>query len=229
MASRLCEELRLRITTLAQRQLAAWSGIIGSMLFVMTFMLEGWLRPGYEPLSMYVSALSLGPLGWIQIANFLVFGALLLVFARGVAVEFQTGKASRSGSILLTIIAVCYFFSGPFVMDPVNIARSQMTLHGTLHGIFGGIVFSLMPVCCFVFLRRFHEDPNWQFLQGWTLALGTISALGVILLTIATKLPDTQNIFSPWLGIIQRTAIIPFMIWIFIFAWALLLRRSKTE
>ena len=101
-----------------------------------------------------------------------------------------------------------------------------MTIHGTLHGIFGGIVFSLMPISCFVFLRRFREDLKWQFLQWWTLALGTISAVGVILLTVATKLPDTQNIFTAWLGLIQRTAIVPFMIWLFVFASGLY-KQSK--
>ena len=58
-----------------QRQLA-WAGIIGPALFVGIFMLEGWVRPGYEPLKMYVSALSLGSRGWIQIVNFVGFGFL---------------------------------------------------------------------------------------------------------------------------------------------------------
>ena len=83
-----------------------------------------------------------------------------------------------------------------------------------------------MPISCFVFLRRFREDPKWQFLQWPTLALGTISAVGVILLSVATKLPNTQNVFNEWLGLIQRTAIVPFMIWLFIFELGLL-KQSK--
>ncbi len=207
--------------TMSQRRLAVWAGIIGPALFVAVFTIEGWLRPGYEPLKAYVSALSLGPRGWIQMVNFVVFGALLLVFTRGVAAEFQTGKASRGGLILLTIIAACYLLSGPFVMDPTGTPLNQASVHGTLHGIFGAIVFLLMPISCFVFLRRFRVDPKWQSLQWWTLALGTISAAGVVLLTISTKLPDLQNVFIDWLGLIQRTAIVPFMVWIFIFALAL--------
>jgi hypothetical protein len=213
-------------TIMNQRQISAWAGMIGTTLFVMIFTLEGWYRPGYKPLEMFVSALSLGSRGWIQILNFIIFGALLFVFSRGVAAEFPNGKASRGGLIILTTIAICYFLSGPFVMDPANTPRNQMTFHGTMHGLFGGIVFTLMPISCFVFLRRFREDLKWQFLQWWTLGLGLISALGVVLLTIATKSPDTQNVFSDWFGLIQRTAIVPFMIWIFIFALGLL-KRSK--
>ena len=77
---------------------------------------------------MFVSALSLGPRGWIQILNFIIFGALLFVFSRGVAAEFPNGKASRGGLVILTTIAICYFLSGSFVMDPANTPRNQMTL-----------------------------------------------------------------------------------------------------
>jgi len=79
-----------------KHELAAWAGIIGPALFVAVFIMEGWLRPGYDPLSMAVSELSLGERGWIQVASFLVTGALFLVFARGVADEFKEGTASKA-------------------------------------------------------------------------------------------------------------------------------------
>ena len=208
----------MKKTVLFQHPLTTWAGIIGPALFVTVFTLEGLLRPGYNPLSTFVSALSLGPRGWTQMANFLIFGLLLFLFTRGIAAGFPSGKASRGGLILLTIISVCYFLSGPFVMDPTGTPLTQSTVHGTLHGIFGAIVFTLMPISIFVYLRRFRLESKWQPLQGWTIALGTLSALGVVLLTISTKFPSLQNAFLPWLGLIQRTAIVPFMLWLFLFA-----------
>jgi hypothetical protein len=56
--------------------------MIGPTLFVVMFTLEGWLRPGYEPLGMFISELALGPRGWIQVSNLMLFGALLRVCAR---------------------------------------------------------------------------------------------------------------------------------------------------
>jgi hypothetical protein len=205
-----------------QRRLAAWAGVIGPLLFVGVFTLEGWLRPGYNPLATYVSDLSIGPRGWIQIANFLVFGILMLIFTRAAAAEFPDGKASKGGVILLTIIAACYLASGPFVTDPIGTPLDQASVHGTIHGIFGAVVFMLMPISIFVFLRRFHADPRWQFLQGWTLVFGTISALGLILLTLATKSPAIQGVFRDWFGLIQRTAIVPFQLWLAVFALGML-------
>jgi hypothetical protein len=214
--------------TMRQRRTAAWAGMIAPALFVAVFTIEGGLRPGYAWLGTYVSALSLGPRGWIQVANFLVFGVLFFWFTRGVAAEFPTGKASRGGLVLLTIIAVCYFISGPFVMDPTGTPLNQVTLHGTIHGLAGAVVFILMPISCFVYLRRFRTDPKWQSLQWWTLVLGTISAAGCILLTLFTKFPALQNMLSDWLGLIQRTAIVPFMLWAFIFALGLLRRTPQS-
>jgi hypothetical protein len=208
-------------------QLAAWAGMIGPALFVSVFLLEGWLRPGYNPLAEYVSALSLSGRGWVQIVNFVVFGALLFGFTRAVAAEFPNGKASRWGLILLTIISVCYFFSGPFVMDPTGTPLAEATFHGTLHGILGAIVFLLMPITIFVFLRRFRSDPKWKFLQGWTLGLGILCAAVDIYFSIVSKVPILLTSQNSWVGLIQRGVIVPFMIWVFVFALGMI--RSNTE
>jgi uncharacterized protein DUF998 len=148
-----------------RRQLAAWAGMIGPALFAAIFTIEGWLRPDYESLGMFVSELALGARGWIQVVNFIVFGVLFLVFTHGVAAAFPDGKASRVGPILPTIIGISFLASGPFVMDPVTISQDQMSWHGKLHmNLFGALVFSMSPVSCFVFLRRFREDPKWRSL-----------------------------------------------------------------
>ena len=102
-------------------------------------------------------------------------------------------------------------------MDPTGTPLNQVTVHGTIHGLAGGIIFTLMPICCFVFLRRFRVDPNWQPLQWWTLVLGMIVAAAVIMLTITSKPPAVEIIFKDWLGLIQRTIIVPFMLWTFLF------------
>ncbi|HEX9028756.1 MAG TPA: DUF998 domain-containing protein [Anaerolineales bacterium] len=208
-------------TRIHQQSLLASAGMAGSALFVAVFLLEGWLRPGYNPMEMFISALSLGPRGWIQVANFMVLGVLLALFTWGVAMEFRNGKASRGGVILLAILAFLFTISGPFVMDPAGTPQSQASLHGTIHGLAGGIVFLLMPITIFVFLRRFRVDPSWQSLRGWTLILGIIEAAAVLVFTITNKSPDLQTAVAGWNGLIQRTALIPFMVWLFIFALGL--------
>jgi hypothetical protein len=209
------------MNTTNRRAIAGWAGMIGSALFVTVFTLEGWLRPGYDPRSTFISELSIGPRGWVQILNFIILGTLFLVFTWGVAAEFREGKASKAGPILLAIIGFSFLVSGPLVTDVAATPRDQMSLHGILHGIFGALVFSLAPISCFVFWRRFRQDPNWQHLKGWTLAAGIITTAAVILLSASTKTQVIPNVFTPWNVLIQRMVIIPYLIWIFSFAFAL--------
>ncbi len=209
-------------TSIQRRQLGAWAGMLGSALFVLVFTIEGGLRPGYNPLEMYISALSLGPRGWVQMANFILLGLLLALFTWGVAQAFPTGKASRGGVILLAVLAGLFFISGPFVMDPAGTPQDQMSPHGLVHGLAGGIVFLLMPIVIFVFLRRFRADPAWQDLRAWSLALGIIEALDVLVFTIVSKSPALVAASAPWIGLIQRAALVPFMLWLFGFAFMML-------
>jgi hypothetical protein len=208
------------------RKLSAWAGILAPAIFVGVFTVEGILRSGYDPLKMYISALSLGNRGWIQISNFLILGFLLFIFTLGLSKEFQTGKASRWGIITLYVISALFFISGPFVMDPTETPADQMSVHGLIHGLSGGIVFTIMPIIIFIFLRRFASDANWQSFRWWTLILGIIEALGVVVFSYVSKIPVEQNAYINYFGLFQRIALIPFMVWVFLFGIEML-RRQK--
>jgi len=203
---------------------ACWAGMVGPVLFVATFTIEGLLRPGYEARWMFVSELSLGPRGWIQMTNFVVLGILFLVFTRRVAEEFRKGRASKAGPILLAIIGVSFFASGFFNMDPVSGARfapppDQLSWHAVLHGFFGNLVFSLAPVTCFVFAWRFGHEHGLRRLAWWTLAAGMTILGAVASMAVGPAHPPAApNIFNDWLGAVQRTALVVFLAWVFVFA-----------
>jgi hypothetical protein len=156
-----------------RRPLGATAGIIGPVLFVTVFTVEGWLRPGYDWRSMYVSELALGPRGWVQIANFALYGVLQLVFASGMAAEFPNGTASRAGPLVLRLIGVGLIGAGVFVMDPLSTPIASMSLSGWLHGLGGRLVFYGWPASCFIFVRRFREEPAWRSLAPWTVRTST--------------------------------------------------------
>ncbi len=205
-----------------------WVGIVAPVLFVAIFSMEGNIRPGYDPRSMYISALSLGPRGWIQMANFLLLGTLLGVFTWVMALGFWSEKPSRLGVILLGILSVLFFISGPFVMDPAGTSLEDSTVHGIIHGLAGGIVFLLMPVTIFAFLRLIRKDPQLHAIYGWSLVIGIVEAAAVLGFTIISKAPSLLDEFAGWMGLIQRSALVPFMVWLFIFALSLS-ARDKTR
>ena len=94
------------------------------------------------------------------------------------------------------------------------------------HGLSGGIVFTIMPIIIFIFLRRFVSDANWQSFRWWTLILGIIEAFGVVVFTYVSKIPLEQNAYINYFGLFQRIALIPFMVWVFLFGIEML-RRQK--
>jgi hypothetical membrane protein len=221
--------MEIRNTTPDIRKIAALAGMIAPVLFVAVFTIEGWLRPAYSPLTMYVSELSLGPHGWVQITNFILTGFLLLLFAIGVRAEFKEDAASRLGPMLLIVSALSLLLSGPFVMDPSYIPRDHWTWHGTLHQLIGALgFFTMAPVIGFIFWRRFREEKQWQSLSLWTMAAILVIVVAIILLRMVPIPPDAPNIFTPYAGLIQRTALISYMAWIFIFALHLYCLRKRT-
>jgi hypothetical protein len=208
------------------RKFSAWAGILAPIIFVGVFTIEGILRSGYDPMSMYISALSLGDRGWIQIANFLLLGLLLFVFTFGLSKEFRSAKVSRAGIITLYVISGLFLISGLFVMDPAETPTDQLSVSGSIHGIAGGFVFLLMPIIMFIFLRRFSSDSKWQSFRWWTLTLVVIEAFVVIAFIYISEAPEQPNAYANLLGLFQRIALIPFMIWVLFFGIVMLQKQE---
>ena len=59
------------------------AGIVGGLAFTGVYLAEGATRAGYRALAQPISALSLGPGGWVQQLNFIVFGVLVCASAAG--------------------------------------------------------------------------------------------------------------------------------------------------
>ena len=205
------------------KKLTPLLGTVGPVLFTISFTTNGLLRSDYDPKHNYVSELSIGPHGWIQIVSFMFLGLCLLGFAAGIFKTIQDGKASRAGPILLSIIALCYFVSGPLVTDPSAMFDNQQSLQGFLHGIFGALVFALSPVCAFVYWLRFRIDPKWKHLQNWTLIAVIMMLATVVLMKIAQPQASPLNM---WAGIIQRCSLLSFYAWVFTFALGLKAERA---
>lgn len=183
------------------------------VLFVAVFTIDGWLRPGYHPVSMFVSELSLGAGGWVQIANFLVTGALLVLFGRGLAAWLRSGPAATAGPVLLQVSGASLVVSAPFRTDP-SAMFDQVSVHGTVHGIAGAVFFSLAPVTCLVFYRRLRMDPALRALAPWTLAAAVALVAGIALL----KMSQMPGDLFAYKGLTQRAILIVYMAWLFALA-----------
>ena len=61
------------------------AGIIAGPFFVIVALLQAFTREGFDLIRHPASLLSLGDLGWIQIANFVITGLFFIACAIGLA------------------------------------------------------------------------------------------------------------------------------------------------
>jgi hypothetical membrane protein len=109
-------------------RLAALAGMVGPVLFVLVFTVDGFLYPAYSPLDRTISYLgATGPSAWIQNANFVVFGVLLLIFGSGFYAQmrqiFKSMRMLKVSTIFLSLTGVGFLMSGLFTTE------SSLLLH----------------------------------------------------------------------------------------------------
>lgn len=202
--------------------------MIGAVLFVVVFLIEGATRPYYSAWHNFVSQLSLSDQGWEQVANFIVFGVLCVGFAFGVRRALASGKGAVGGPVALAIMGVGLIMAGIFPTGPAlgypNVPEAFTATHpsGIVHGLAGLMTFVSLTVACFILARRFSGDSAWK---GWGLYSALTGAVVVVffvasnvtsVLDMSGVMPDAPN------GVLQRVAIIAGWTWIALLAARLL-------
>ena len=95
-------------------------GLVAGPLFIGSILIQGKTLHDYSSLRHPVSSLSLGPRGWMQIANFAVTGGLSLGFVVGLSHTLCTQIRTRVGPVLLGGAAIGILGAAAFPTDPVS-------------------------------------------------------------------------------------------------------------
>jgi hypothetical protein len=183
-------------------------GVVGAVLFVVTFIVDGATRPGYRASYLPVSALALGARGWVQTSNFEITGLLMVTAALGArdALQIVLGPA------LLGIFGVSLVASGLFPMDPMR-GFPPGTSPGTptitsrrhkLHDLFGFLVVSSLPAACIAFGFALPEG-------GWVIYSFATAAALIVLFVVFGAAWDRDSAST---GFVQRLMIVTGWSWI---------------
>lgn len=153
-------------------------GVVAGPIYIALGLGQALTRDGFDMRRHALSLLSNGDLGWIQIANFLVSGALVLAGAIGVRRLLHPGRGGTWGPILLCGWAVGLIGAGIFVADPgggfppgTPEEFTGMSRAGMLHFVFGAVGFYSLIAACFVFARRFAALGRWAW-AGYSVFTG---------------------------------------------------------
>jgi hypothetical protein len=157
--------------------------IAAGPVFLLIFAMEVMGRPEFHFSHTEPSLLSLGPWGWIQIANSVFAGLLTVGGAVGVRRVLRSVKGGFAGPLLLGVFGVCQAGGGVFVVDPVH-SHASMTFHGKMHILFGMTGFMALMASCFVFGYMFfsRKQKAWGVfcvLTGFLFLAGFLSAASI--------------------------------------------------
>ena len=143
------------------------AGTVGGLVFTGAYLAEGATRAGYRALAQPISALSLGPGGWVQQLNFIVFGLLVCASAAGWRAALAPGRGAVAFPALRVIAGVGLLMDGLFAQDPSGgyppgVPVGASTVHGQLHTLFAMITITALAAGCFVLAARFAAEPAWR-------------------------------------------------------------------
>jgi hypothetical protein len=143
-------------------------GAVAGPLFSVVAVAEAVTRTGFDIVRNPISQLSDGSLGWIQIANFVVYGALTVAGSRGLAYALAGTPGGRWGPRLVGIGGIAILIGGCFRLDPGNgfppgAAAGQpktMSWHSYVHLAGGGIGFIALIAACFVIGHHYARSSH---------------------------------------------------------------------
>jgi Protein of unknown function (DUF998) len=138
-------------------------GVISAPIYLAVWLIQAATRTGFDLRRHPASILENGRLGWIQTANFVLAGAMVLAGAGGLR---RAQRAERSGlwtARLIALFGVGMVGAGIFRADPAygfppGTATGKavaVTWHGNLHLLLGSAGFLALIVATFVEASRF--------------------------------------------------------------------------
>jgi hypothetical membrane protein len=148
-------------------------GVLAGPVYVTTSVVQALAHDGFDLTRHAWSELAAGPQGWIQMANLILSGAMVIVFAIGL----HRSGPSRWAPRLITVYGLGLVASGLLVADPAAgypvgaPTPAVPTWHGIGHFVAGGIGFPALVIAPFVLARCFARSGArplawWSRLTG---------------------------------------------------------------
>ena len=160
-------------------------------------------RPGFDIRRHAISTLSLGDLGWVQIANFAVTGALAIACAAGMRSALRGGRGATWTPILVGTFGLALVLGAIFHPDPglgfppgaPTTMPTSMSGHATIHMVAFAGAFASVVAACFVLRRRFARAG----LGRWAAYCVVTGVVTPVLVVMGSSIPS-------WVGVIFAIA-----------------------
>ncbi|MGW7438026.1 DUF998 domain-containing protein [Streptomyces sp. NPDC054849] len=164
----------------ATRALLA-GGLVAGPVFLGAGAAQGFAREGFDFTRNAISQLALGGLGWIQVANFLLTGALVIAGAFGMGRALHGVPGGAWAARLVGVFGVSFLAAAAFPADagagfPAGTPdATSLSTHGAVH-MLGGMLGYLALCAAFLVLARSLGSLGHR---GWAVA-SRVAPVGVL-------------------------------------------------
>ncbi|MEO9222972.1 MAG: DUF998 domain-containing protein [Mycobacteriaceae bacterium] len=179
-------------------------GVLAGPFYIVVSLAQSLAHQGFDLTRHDWSLLATGPQGWIQMANLVITGIMVIAFAIGASRSMPSVWAPR----LVVLYGVGLVGAGLLVADPRggypvgSPAATQLSLHGAGHMIAGMIGFAGLILATFVVARRLaiEDEPRaaWATRAVGLCFLAGISGVASGSSTPAITLTFTAAVLAVW-------------------------------
>ena len=169
------------------RALLPW-GVLAGPFYLIVGVSQGLLREGFDFSRHPLSVLANGPFGWVQTANFVITGAMVIAAAIGIGRALA--PKSRGLTFFLVGYGLCMIAASVFPADPVDGfpvgtpvgPPTSISTRGLLHFVAGGLAFLSLAISCFCafFSLRRHKLQGLAWISlaaGFAIIAGFFSGV----------------------------------------------------
>ena len=185
------------------------AGILAGPFFIVLSLVQAFTREGFDWVRHPASLLSLGDLGWIQIACFVLTGLLYIAGGIGLGRVLTEGIGRTWVKRLFVSVGIAMIMGGVFVADPglgfppgtPEGVPQEMSGHAAIHGFAPILGFFSLVGAFLVLARRFGSQNR----RPWMWTTIVIATTTLILTALPNFTADWEigrfNFLPLWAGV----------------------------
>jgi hypothetical protein len=181
-------------------------GVAGGPFYLAIGLIQAWVRDGFDLARHPLSVLANGPGGWVQTANFVLTG--LMVIAAAVGFGRALGPKSRGMTWFLAGFGAAMIMAAIFPADPIDGfppgapkgPPTSISTTGLIHFIVGALGFTFLAISCF-----FAAWVMWRR-QVSSLALLSLFSGVAIVLGFFGGIALPMGVLGIWLAVVAGWA-----------------------
>jgi hypothetical membrane protein len=181
------------------------TGLVGPLLFAITVVFVGSLRPGYSHVNQFMSELGEtgGYYAWVMnYLGFMISAGLILIFVIAFRTRLPRTVLNSVGTSLLIVFAVSMFFAGVYSCD-VGCPLTERSLDQKLHDLFSILAFPAFTAGVFICGLSLSRTASWRRFGIYSLVTASLSLILLVAMIQSEALREGTGIYQRlYLGVL---------------------------